>query len=342
MNLFHIEIKFAKLWKLYKTLHPEQSKFVRLQDEIYYMLLERAKEDLTRPPPVVTATSVLFPNRHIMVKAHFYQEILTKYVKLNKPDRVKILLEDPNFSRYVHINNTDVSHNTVFYYVAHYLTELDNKDEENIGPLKEMISLLKKHGVSLAIDNAKGKTILDFINANKGKGGLDAEMVDDLVCYDRNRYEISRDFLGKISVVSELVSRDEIKKMIEQHPWLMTMRDRNGYTPLRLAIIHARTAIVELLMDSGADPLIPSNGGWTSLFLAAMEGHGPIFVKVARSNLVTSDDLKKLDIKSEYIDNIRRRIIEEKQSCRTHAGHPSSWAYRVTVERGGGRVSGFA
>ncbi|CAB9496503.1 Ankyrin Repeat [Seminavis robusta] len=75
-----------------------------------------------------------------------------------------------------------------------------------------------------------------------------------------------------------------LNKILDADPSLANAKDVNGWTPLHEAVIKSSEAIVELLIESGADVNAVTNGGDTALSLAtAYKGQDHSLVSFLRS-----------------------------------------------------------
>jgi ankyrin repeat protein len=52
------------------------------------------------------------------------------------------------------------------------------------------------------------------------------------------------------------------------------VRGELGLTPLHIAALMGRSAVIQLLLESGADPNLAAHSGRTALDLAERAGHG--------------------------------------------------------------------
>lgn len=67
---------------------------------------------------------------------------------------------------------------------------------------------------------------------------------------------------------------DTVRALIRSDPGVLQARDAKNLTPLHVAAARGRTAVAQVLLDSGADVHGPTpSGQWTPLVWAAYRGH---------------------------------------------------------------------
>ena len=66
---------------------------------------------------------------------------------------------------------------------------------------------------------------------------------------------------------------EKVKVILERRPHLEPLTSNKKYTPLHTAVIYDQGAVIEALLDAGANIEATAQNGLTSLHLAAMKGH---------------------------------------------------------------------
>ena len=68
-------------------------------------------------------------------------------------------------------------------------------------------------------------------------------------------------FAGPIHDAARKGDANKVKALLQQDPKLLSDKDKNGDTPLHLAALHGQVAVVQALLDAGADVNAKNNYG---------------------------------------------------------------------------------
>jgi uncharacterized protein len=60
-------------------------------------------------------------------------------------------------------------------------------------------------------------------------------------------------FCGAIHDAAKAGDLAKVKTLLEDYPMMVSLKDKNGYTPLHLAALNGHKDVVELLLAKGAD-----------------------------------------------------------------------------------------
>ena len=82
-----------------------------------------------------------------------------------------------------------------------------------------------------------------------------------------------------------------VKKLLQEDPTLVSVRDAKNLTPLHIAASRGQSAVAQLLIDHGADVQSDDDGEWSPLVFAAYRGHADVAkVLIENGAGVTSED----------------------------------------------------
>lgn len=143
--------------------------------------------------------------------------------------------------------------------------------------LEVAVRILDHDPASLHLPDKHGRTPLHFAALSN----LEALVVELLERGARsNALDSNRDTpLHKAHVQSI------IEVLINAGPEQLKMTNNEGFTPLHLAVISALPLNCKLLIDSGADPLIPDASGRTPHFFCVIKGNQDCFHHIMNSPL---------------------------------------------------------
>ena len=83
----------------------------------------------------------------------------------------------------------------------------------------------------------------------------------------------------------------EVQRIITEHPALMELSDGANRSPLLLAAERGHTAMVEWLLDQGADMEAQAMNGWDALYVASHGGHTAVVSVLLDRGLTSTGEL---------------------------------------------------
>lgn len=117
---------------------------------------------------------------------------------------------------------------------------------------------------------------------------------------------------AKIFKMLQKVPPNEIKRILKEHPSIVSIRDDDGKTALHIASEMGNVALVRLLMQRKMDANVTDSNGWTPLHCASNKAHFEVCEELLRSKTIdvsiSNDDSTTALV---YLVRLRASLIPE-------------------------------
>ncbi|OGT25732.1 MAG: hypothetical protein A3I77_03205 [Gammaproteobacteria bacterium RIFCSPLOWO2_02_FULL_42_14] len=186
----------------------------------------------------------------------------------NNAAYIKTYLEQ----RGIHPSNFSLDGENLPYIAAQRMARNDN--------VPELWNYLIENKVDLNMSAGAGSPATVFISQDK-LDGINFLLSQNIDVNYRTRLG------GTLLIFAAHKKRvDVVKRLLQEKNILIDAQDNEGFSALMLAAYVGDLAIVNILLQAGADPILRSKTGVTALFFAAQNGFSPVVKRLLRHNSV--------------------------------------------------------